>query len=136
AHVDVTFWLTSPADAVMTIPATTRVATQRGEVDEPVVFSTLSPLEIVPSTLATIATRAHDVDAMRTRTDQLNVGTEFPAFGDEPTAGDSLYVGLDRAAPGMAIALRFDCHIDGVGVDPTDPPLVWEAWTGDEWEAC
>jgi predicted phage baseplate assembly protein len=136
ARADVTFWLTSPADAVMTIPSATRVATPRGEVDEPVVFSTSTPLEIVPTTLAVVATRAHDVDAMRERTDQLNVGTEFPAFADEPSAGDALYIGLDRAAPGMAVALRFDCHIDGVGVDPTDPPLAWEAWTGDDWAPC
>jgi predicted phage baseplate assembly protein len=23
-----------------------------------------------------------------------------------------------------------------VGVDPTNPPLAWEAWTGDDWEPC
>ena len=34
-----------------------------------------------------------------------------------------LLIGLDRAAPGNAVAFHFDCEIDGVGVDPTDPPL-------------
>ena len=34
------------------------------------------------------------------------------------------------------MTLRFDCQIEGIGVDPTDPPLVWEAWTGNEWRRC
>jgi predicted phage baseplate assembly protein len=136
ALTDVTFWLSTPAAAAMTIPAATRVATPRGEVDEPIIFSTLDPLEIVPTDLQTVATREHDVDVLRDRTDQMKVGTAFPAFGEVPETDDALYVGLDRAAPGMAVALRFDCHIDGVGVDPTDPPLAWEAWTGDDWMRC
>jgi predicted phage baseplate assembly protein len=136
ARTDVTFWLSTPAAATMTIPAATRVATLRGEVDEPIVFSTLSPLEIVATELRIVASRSHDVEVLRDRTDQMHVGTEFPAFGDAPETDDALYVGLDRAAPGMAVALRFECHIDGVGVDPTDPPLVWEAWAGDEWARC
>jgi predicted phage baseplate assembly protein len=32
--------------------------------------------------------------------------------------------------------LRFKCHIEGVGVDPNNPPLVWEAWDGETWETC
>ena len=26
--------------------------------------------------------------------------------------------------------------MDGVGVDPRQPPLVWEAWTADGWQPC
>ena len=29
-----------------------------------------------------------------------------------------------------------DYAIEGVGVDPTNPPLAWEAWDGDSWEPC
>ena len=68
--------------------------------------------------------RPHRSDAGRQR---------FAAFGEQPETGDALYVGLDRPAPGMAVALHFDCEIEGVGVDPTDPPLAWEAWDGEEW---
>ena len=38
--------------------------------------------------------------------------------------------------PSNAVRLRFKATIDGVGVDPTNPPLAWEAWTGDDWEPC
>jgi predicted phage baseplate assembly protein len=132
----VTFWLSTPATTTLVIPGGTRVATLRGELDEPIVFSTLRALEVVPVELQTIATRDATSDQMRERTDQMRVGDRFPAFGDEPQAGDALYVGLDRAAPSMAVALGFDCRIDGVGVDPTDPPLVWEAWNGGSWVRC
>jgi predicted phage baseplate assembly protein len=136
ARTEVTFWLTTPAATDMFIPEGTRVATMRTEVADPIVFSTLRELQIVPVDLQLVSTRAHDADVLQDRTDQMKVGIEFPAFSDEPQTGDALYVGLDRAAPGMAVALRFECHIDGVGVDPTDPPLAWEAWTGSDWERC
>jgi predicted phage baseplate assembly protein len=29
-----------------------------------------------------------------------------------------------------------DCQVEGVGVDPRQPPLVWEAWTGNRWDFC
>ena len=70
------------------------------------------------------------------RTDELRVGAAVPAFADVPAPGDVLLVGLDTAAPGNAVALHFGCKIDGVGVDPLDPPLRWEAWNGSEWEEC
>ncbi len=136
ARTPVTFWLSTPASTTLIIPASTRVATLRGELEQPIVFSTLRPLEIVPVELQTIATREHDVDGMRDRTEQMHVGTQVPAFAEIPDTDDAFYIGLDRAAPGMAVALRFECQIDGVGVDPTDPPLAWEAWNGADWVGC
>lgn len=136
ARTALTFWLSTPAETTLIIPGGTRAATLRGEVEDPIVFSTLANLSIIPVALETVATRPHDVDALRDRTQQMKVGDQFPAFGEVPDTDDALYVGLDRAAPAMAVALRFDCHIDGVGVDPTDPPLAWEAWTGVDWTRC
>ena len=40
------------------------------------------------------------------------------------------------AVPRCAIRIRMRCTIEGVGVDPKDPPLVWEAWDGEVWHAC
>jgi predicted phage baseplate assembly protein len=136
ARTGLTFWLSAPATSVLVVPAGTKAATLRSGQHEPVVFTTLADLTITPVELARLATRAMDVEAGRDRTDQLKVGSDVPAFSDAPTPGDLFYVGLDRAAPGNAVALRFDCEIDGVGVDPTDPPLVWEAWNGSDWEVC
>ncbi len=47
-----------------------------------------------------------------------------------------MLVGLTSAVPSCAVRLRLDCEIEGVGVDPEDPPLVWEAYTADGWVAC
>src|SRR5439155_11193415 len=54
----------------------------------------------------------------------------------EPRTGDALLVGLTEAVPSCAVTLRLGCRIEGVGVDPTHPPLVWEAWNGATWAAC
>jgi predicted phage baseplate assembly protein len=136
ARVDVTFWLSAPAASTLVIPAGTRTATLRGEVDEPVVFTTLDELTLLPTELTHVMTQEAEVDGVRDRTDQMQVGDGFSAFTELPATGDTLYVGLDQPAPGNAIAIRVDCEIDGVGVDPNDPPLRWEAWNGAEWETC
>ena len=46
---------------------------------------------------------------------------------------ETLLFGLSEAAPSCAVALRLGCHVEGIGVDPDAPPLVWEAWTADGW---
>jgi predicted phage baseplate assembly protein len=38
--------------------------------------------------------------------------------------------------PGCAVRLRFEGRVDGVGVDPTRPPLRWEARGATGWAAC
>ncbi|MBO0821689.1 MAG: putative baseplate assembly protein, partial [Nocardiopsaceae bacterium] len=48
----------------------------------------------------------------------------------------SLLFGLTEAAPSCAVALRMVRRVDGVGVDPRQPPLAWEAWTADGWREC
>ena len=136
ARAGVTFWLSAPATTTLVIPTGTRTATLRGDGDEPVVFSTLRDLAIVPTELQTVATRANDVDGMRVCSEALAVGTAVPAFSEVPVPGDMLLIGLDRAAPGNAVALHIDSEIDGVGVDPNDPPLAWEGWNGVDWEKC
>jgi predicted phage baseplate assembly protein len=47
-----------------------------------------------------------------------------------------MLLGLSDAVPGCAVRLDFRGHVEGVGVNPDHPPLVWEAWTGDEWTEC
>ena len=47
-----------------------------------------------------------------------------------------LFVGLDRAVPNCAVALHVDCEAEGHGIDPTNPPWVWEALGADGWVGC
>jgi predicted phage baseplate assembly protein len=144
ARVPVTFWLATPAINVIPIQPGTEVSTIRTDLDESLSFSVLDELLIIPCALDRVATEganasdddADDPLAWTDRTDQLKLGVEFSAFASPPVPGDCLYVALTDAVPSNAVALQVSCRIDGVGVDPDNPPLVWEAWTGEEWTAC
>ena len=49
------------------------------------------------------------------------------------TPGDALYLGFEENLAGNAIRLQIAASIEGIGVDPTDPPLAWEAWSREAW---
>ena len=69
-------------------------------------------------------------------TSALVGGAGFACFAARPQVGDALLVGLSAAVPSCAVVLRMDCRVSGVGVDPRDPPLTWEAWTANGWSPC
>ena len=69
-------------------------------------------------------------EGRETRTEQLRLRVPFAAFSSPPEPGDALLVGLTEAVPRCAVRLQFHCTIEGVGVDPDDPPLQWEAFDG------
>lgn len=132
---EVTFWLSAPQDNDVTVPAGAQVASVRNEVEEPVVFTTERQLRIVTAELARAMTGGA-VGQARDRTDDLRAGAGIDAFGAPPQAGDALYLGLSAAVPSCAVLLRLDCVTKGVGVDPRNPPWVWEAWQGGDWVPC
>ncbi|WP_431774019.1 putative baseplate assembly protein [Streptomyces cucumeris] len=138
ARVPVTFWSTTPVtEAPLVVHEGTRVATVRTEAEEAIGFRTDHEVTLVPARLVRVLTFRPDHDGHREHDyGKHGLRDPFPAFGEYPRAGDSLVLGLDGAVPHCAVRLDFDGRIDGVGVDPDDPPLVWEAWTGAEWSTC
>jgi predicted phage baseplate assembly protein len=136
ARTGVTFYLSSPAQATMTLPRGTRAATLRTETEDPVVFTTVEDLSIIACSLNSILTAATGSDSREARTEQLRMRVPFAAFSSPPTPGDAMLVGLTEAVPCCAVRLQFHCTIEGVGVDPDDPPLQWEAYDGTTWHAC
>ncbi|MDX2296402.1 MULTISPECIES: putative baseplate assembly protein [Streptomyces] len=142
ATTDVTFRLSAPQPEPVFVRAGTEVATVRTETEPAVVFGTTRDLTIVPCAYAALATlpatgagagpAADPVD----RTDELALGRDVPCFSPAPTPGDALYVGLSTPVPAGVVVLRLDCDVQGVGVDPLRPPVVWEAWDGVRWTAC
>lgn len=135
AHADVTFWLSAPQPETVSVAAGTQVATPRASNEPAIVFETTAELPIVATRLAaTLSSVAQG--QYRDHADALALATGFFCFDTRPKPGDSLLLGLDKAAPSCAISLRFACRIEGVGVDPAHPPLAWEAWDGDAWAAC
>ncbi|MCB7134954.1 putative baseplate assembly protein [Cellulosimicrobium marinum] len=135
ATVDVVVRLTAPQPEPVVVPAGTEVSTLRTERDDAVVFRTTRTLTVPPRHRTDLLTRPAGGDTRR-RTDAVTTGERFPAFAEAPAVGDVLLVGLDDAAPSCVVALRFTCDVQGVGVDPRRPPLVWEAWDGSRWERC
>jgi len=135
ARTAVTLWLSGPQPDVVTIAGGTQVATVRTDTSEAIVFTTVEDLAIVASSLAHLGSMI-DGKTYRDHSPALEKGTEVYCFQKVPAPGDALYVGLPDAVPSNAVRLRFQADIDGVGVDPNNPPLAWEAWTGDDWEPC
>ena len=135
ARGEVTFWLSAAQPDVVRIAGGTQVATVRTETDDAIVFTTLDDLPIVPVTLAHVLTTAgwqeargpHHGGRERARLHRLRGA----AGGGQPAARR-----LSEPAPANVVRLDFRCTIEGVGVDPTWPPLAWEAWTGDDWTPC
>jgi predicted phage baseplate assembly protein len=135
ARAPVTFWLSAPAITPVRIPVNTKVGTLRTESEESVLFSTEDQLVLIPCALARVATQPAGSESPTERTDQLRMAREVPAFSPVPQVGDALYVGLTEPVPRCVVRVDFDGRIEGVGVHPDHPPLVWEAWTG-QWTEC
>ncbi|KAF2779290.1 MULTISPECIES: putative baseplate assembly protein [Streptomyces] len=135
ARTDVTFWLSAPQEDAILVPVGTEVATLRTERDEAIVFSTTGDLTVVPCALGHLVVQ-HSGQAVTDRTTDLAEGKDLMCFAEAPAPGDCMLIGLSNAVPHCALALELDSRVDGVGVDPRQPPLVWEAWTEDGWQSC
>ncbi|MEH1016916.1 putative baseplate assembly protein [Micromonospora sp. CPCC 206060] len=135
ASTEVTFWLSAPRDVPVVVPAGTHVATVRAENVEPVTFETVRELTVPPCELVAVATVAAGGE-QADRTGDLGGPERIAAFADPPVPGDAVLFGLDRPVPGCAVLLTMDWAVAGRGVDPTNPPLVWEAWTDGGWAPC
>ena len=134
ARGTVTFWLSAPQPQTVLVRAQSQVATPRTDISDPVVFSTMRELAIVPCAFDHAAAQAYQAAPVDTT---LSVGRGgFRAFSATPVVGDAMLIGLTEAVPSCAVLLRLDCVVSGRGVDPRRPPVVWEAWTGGGWTAC
>ncbi|MET0910259.1 MAG: putative baseplate assembly protein, partial [Ilumatobacteraceae bacterium] len=135
ATVPVTFWLTAALEEDRIVEAGTEVATRRRRTAEATVFRTVDALDIVRSRRTYVMTGGLDAQPFD-QSGELTNERPVAAFSTVPRPGDSLYVGLDRAVPSCAIAVHVECGSQGHGIDPTDPPWVWEALGPDGWVVC
>lgn len=135
ARASVTFWLSAPQPESVVLPRGTEVATGRTETEEAVVFATEQDLTIVPCELSHVLRQPAGAAPEDCSQDMLG-GTDVSVFTPAPLPGDVLLFGLSAAVPDCTVALRLESRVDGVGVDPRQPPLVWEAWTADGWAEC
>ncbi|MFE7515944.1 putative baseplate assembly protein [Streptomyces sp. NPDC057540] len=135
ASAEVDFWLSAPQPEPVSVPAGTEVTTAAGDTDEAVVFATTGELHIVPAELTRLLT-APRTGEQTDRTGELAERRDIPCFQAVPEPGDALLFGLSSAVPRCVVVVRLDSQVQGVGVDPRQPPLVWEAWDGGRWQRC
>ena len=147
ARVPVTFWLSKPQEISVTIPASTEVASTQTETEPSIVFTTDEAFTVHPPELSLIIHRTSTGSedgkkryaAQNTR--RLEAGFEgFDIFSSVPQVDDALYFGFDNNLTSHVLGFDLDCDpAGGAGIDPTMPPLVWEASTGDtedRWVTC
>jgi predicted phage baseplate assembly protein len=135
AKSDVDFLLSAPQPDVVLLRAGTEVATPRSDTEQAVVFATTDDLPIVPSELVRLVTAPVAGDQVD-RTNDLRAGLDVACFQARPAPGDAMLLGLPLAVPRCIVVVRLDSRVEGVGVDPRQPPLVWEAWNGAAWAEC
>jgi predicted phage baseplate assembly protein len=132
ARADVTFWSTGAGSETIVIPTGTQVATT-GAVGETRVFTTIEDGIIVPPRI--VAALTAQGEQYTDVWEDLSVGMSgvkcFPS--DPMVPGDAFYIGFERSLAGNAIRLGIQARVEGIGVNPGRPPLVWESWQGEGW---
>jgi predicted phage baseplate assembly protein len=136
ARADLTFWTTGGRTDPVHIPAGTQVATT-GNIGETRVFTTLTDAMIRPPRIIAALTSQGD-DRFVDVWEDLSAGlTGVKCFPGQPMVpGDSFYLGFDSSLAGNAIRLNIKASVEGIGVNPGKPPLVWETWQGEGWVAA
>jgi predicted phage baseplate assembly protein len=146
AKAPITFWLSAPQPTSLVIPAGTEVASTQTETERSIVLSTDTDLRIEPPQLVAIISRItssksekkgikeHNLRRMETGFEGVDV------FSPLPVVDDALYFGFENDLSCHILGFEMDFDpAGGAGIDPTLPPYIWEASTGDanrHWDNC
>ena len=136
ARTQLTFWLAGEHNHQMVVPVGSQVATV-DDGAEPQVFSTLEDLVIAQPRLQGAKVSANG-EVFLDVTEDLAIGrTGVSVFGtDQPRPGSGLYLAFAGSLAGSAIRLDINAEIEGIGVDPRQPPLRWELYADETWIAA
>jgi predicted phage baseplate assembly protein len=154
AEVNLTFYLSSAQPFPVRIPRDVEVATERTATEEAVVFSTDESLIVgnprIKHFLTADTPDSPPAGRLRNRfndtvqeqaTDWQSLG-EMPLF-PEAQLGNCFYLVLDTFATEEAQSIQgnvLELHFQGeaatgTGINPDEPPRVWQAWNGKEWQS-
>jgi predicted phage baseplate assembly protein len=136
ASTQLRFLLAAPPSEPLSIPAAeTEVGTVRTASEEAVVFQTSEDF-LIPAArpIAYAVKRSGQVKDVGVAEGVARPkGGDELAFGSPPKVGDALYLGFDTSLARLVVEVDVDCsQARGVGVDPEDPPLRWEASSTEE----
>jgi predicted phage baseplate assembly protein len=144
ARAPVTFYLSAAQPSEVSIPENTEVATVRTESNPAIIFSTETDLHVRTPLLVGAFTRdvEHRGEGEWSEHDLTQIdlpGARVQVFAGRPNPGDAFYLAFKHDLSHHILALIVDCELaGGAGVDPTQPPIVWEVWLGGatRWAAC
>lgn len=144
ASTDITLKLSAAIPEEVTIPAGTEVATVRTETQNAIVFTVDEDLTIIPPQIEYFLVSGDGVryddrlpmlrewEAMAAQgvtpagPDQR---TSFPLFQSVPQPGNSFYLGYSTNLRSTVLSITLNCdEAVGTGINPANPPLLWEYW--------
>ncbi|CAB4930296.1 MAG: putative baseplate assembly protein [Actinobacteria bacterium] len=128
------FWLSVAQDVDISIPRGTLVSTVRTGNDRAVTFATIDDFTIPAVDCRQSLTKAVD-GGFENHDERRALREEFPVFSSCPQVGDALYIGLTQAASHcfVRLVIASNSDVEGIGVDPLNPPYIVEAWDGQKW---
>lgn len=134
AITDLEFRLTIGQDTDVVIPEGSQVSTPRTTPAPPVTFSTSEDLVIPAVSVSQVLIKTIDGD-FETHNEARALKRHFAVFSEVPLPGDALYIGLTQSVSSCFVVMEFTgiTAIEGIGIDPTNPPYHVEAWNGQEW---
>lgn len=138
ARTELTMWLSAALpmqpgnQQTVNVPQGFEVRSEQAE--ENVIFTTTSPLEIVPPLLAHIR---RENEFNRNFFQRMGMEIFLPFDQHQPKEGDTFYLGFSpkNNITGHILQLEFSCEpTEAVGIRRDDPPWVWECLNRDgEW---
>lgn len=149
AQSKITFYLSASLPETYRIPVETEVATIRTETEPSVIFTTDRDCVIACPKIRNLLTANNTEPIPQNLRDRFSgvwtenrdgswSGAETSIFADEPQLGNSFYLLFDGTDPtdGNVIALKIQGEsATTTGINPEDPPRLWEAWDGHQWQA-
>ncbi len=130
ARAEVTFRLSAAQPNPVVVPKGTEVATVRTEGQPARIFTTQAPLVIPPPTLKYVLTTTGTsilIDQSRLVLD-VRQPRPLEVLQPQPQPHNAFYLGFEANIARNTLVLSLDCEKLGVGINPNDPPLVWEYW--------
>jgi predicted phage baseplate assembly protein len=108
------------------------VATVQTEFQDAIVFTTSRDLTILVPTLAYALITTDDATFEDVLAELKNPDHETPVFEQVPQENNALYLGYSEDLSAHTLVLDLQSTIEGIGVDPRNPPRIWEYWDGDQ----
>lgn len=138
AQVPVTFWLSAPQNSDVIIPQGTEVATERREGTQAIVLASTQDFHVrVPTLEHCLSGSGGEETSLKDLMPDLQAqGRGFCPFPNTPPLiDDTLYLGFPQDLSQHVLSLAVTCQVaGGAGVDPENPPWIWEGWDGESWQ--